>query len=342
MRADSLDPQTHYQLGLALMRQRQFDQADSAFAGAIALDPRMAPALLAWSVVHDRNRRYWDGLRRLGGDSARARESRRRDEAFRRAFMIEPFVDILPLMYADRRRADLPQLSDYAQAFHFVDSVMAYALGFARGPRAVIDSMPPGLIFVRALLAARSNQIPKAMGDMLALLRLAQAREGGDSVTVLPLPTNEFRYLLAALQQRAGNRVQAMSLYREVLEHDVGNYMAHVQLARLHEAGQEWSQAINARRAAVATNPDDATLVLDLAATLTAGRFAARAESILVDVEGRLPSDPRRHLLLARARQAQGKNAEAAVSYETFLNVAPVRWTNERNQARAQLQTLRP
>lgn len=341
VRADSLDPQRHYDLGLAYLRERRYDDADSAFARAVRIEPRNAPAVLAWSVAQDRNRRYWDSLKRRGGDSAAANESRRRDEAFRRAFMIDPFVDILPLAYAARRRAQMPPIPQYTRALAFVDSVVGYSLGFARGPRAVIDSMPPGLIFTRALLAARANQLARARADVIVLLRLAQARERADSAHAVPLPTNELRYLYAALQQRLGNRAQAISLYREVAEHDIGNYMAQVQLARVHEAGQEWSQAMDARRAAIAANPDDPTLVLDLAGSLTAARFAARAESILVDVEPRLPSDPRRVLLLAQAREAQGKTAEAVADYQRFLALAPNRWTGMRTEATRRLDALR-
>jgi tetratricopeptide (TPR) repeat protein len=250
IQADSLDPQRHYALGLGLLRERRYDAADSAFGRAIALDPRHASALLGWSVAQDRNTRYWDAIRRRGRDTALAAENRRRDDAFKRAFLVDPFLDILPLAWASRRRAEMPAIAEYARAYAFVDSVIGYLLGFARGPRAVIDSMPAGLIFSRALLAARVNRLVVARSDIQVLLRRSLARERGDTVLVTPLPTNELRYLLAAIQQRIGNRDQAMSLYREVATNDLGNFMALVQLARLHEAGQEWSQAVDARRGA--------------------------------------------------------------------------------------------
>ncbi len=335
---DSLDPASHYHAGLGLLRARRYDDAETAFRRAVALDPRHAPARLGIAVVQDRNRDHWRALRRRGGDSAVTRERGERDAEYRRAFLLDPFADPAPLFYANRHGApeDIP--SELAAAYEALLNLEGLWFGHRNLPSS--DSLPPGLLWLHGLVAAHTGHISHAIVDVNALLRVAQAHEQRDTIRTIPLRTNDFRYVLASLFVRMGDRTRAIILYREVLANDVGNFMANVRLAEVHAAGQEWSQAINARRAAVAANPDDPTLLVDLAGTLDDAGWHARAESILVDVGPTLPREPRLHYILGRARQAQSKNADARAAYETFLSLAPSRWTDEIADVRQRLAQL--
>jgi Tfp pilus assembly protein PilF len=329
---ESLDAVAHYQVALGYLQRERFDRADSALRRALSLDPRYADAHLALAVAQDGNRRYWNQLQRRG-DSAVAAERLARASLMRRAFLLDPLVDIRVLAYADQRRgAAHPALREmarqaqlgYGWLYLSLDRAMARELEHHGGLR---DSVPPGLLWFHALAGARANQLPAAIQDMAALVRLSAAAQHGDSLQAFPLLTNEFRYILAALNQRAGRRTTAFALYREVLEQDVGNFMAYVQLARIHEEGEEWSQALQARRQAVAVNPEDPSLVRDLGMTLSKMQRYAEAESALVRARDLNPLDPVTHYELGLARLFLGNQSDGRASLATFLELAPSRLT---------------
>ena len=342
-RTDSLDPQAHYQLGLGYLRDRQHDAADSAMRRAAQLDPRMAVARLGISVAQDRNRRYWDGLRRAGGDSAVTREKRNRDAELRRGFMLDPLVDIRVLAFADRERIDLPPdiaSGNYAAASFYLQMLEGRLLADRRAG-GVRDSLPLWLLWSHGLAAAHAGQPIHSILDLSVLVRRMVAIEAsGDSVRAFPLPTNDVRYVLAAVHLRTGNRTQALATFRQVAEQDIGHYMAQVQMARAHEAGQEWSQAIQSWRGAIAANPEDHTLQLDLAASLTNGRFHARAESVLVSYASELERDPRYYYVLGCVRQALNNKAGALEAFRRYLELAPARWSGGIADARRRMQEI--
>ncbi len=338
VRSDSLDPFAHFELAVALLDDRQHDRADTVLRAALALAPQLAEAQLAWAVAQDRNRRYWERLRRTGGDSAMGAERAARDAALRRAFLLDPFVDVRLLAHGDERRGirDPTPYGSYGLLFMFLD--VDFQAHLRR--RGVADSLPPGLLWLHGLAAGHVRRYDVAIRDLTTLVRVMTAREQGDSVQQVPLPTNEVRYVLAAVQQRAGNATTAFALYREVLEYDVGNYMAHVQLARIHEAREEWSQAIRARRAAAALVPEDASLLRDLGGALARGRFLPQADSALMAAHALNPRDPLTTYQLGVVRQQLGRNAEARGAFERFVATAPMRYAAAVEDARARLAHL--
>jgi tetratricopeptide (TPR) repeat protein len=339
-RRDSLDPAAHYHLGLALMHDRRSDSAETAFRTAVRLDPHLAAGWLALSVVQDENRRYWDQLRHAGGDTAVARERAARVGYLRRALLLDPLVDLsVLLLYADRHRLGISRgmrvwsLDLYWMAGNEEE-------GQLERHGTPPDSFPPGLLWMHGSIAARGAKYDHAIRDLTLLVHWSAAHELSDSLRVVPLPTNDIRYVLAAVQQRAGHRTQALYLYQEVIENDVGNYMAHVQVARLHEDGAEWSQAVNSRRAAIAANPDDPTLLLDLAATLLNARRARTADSVLAEAATHLATTPRLYYLTGLTKQELTQYGDARAAYETFLRLAPSRYGPAVDDARARLAAL--
>jgi tetratricopeptide (TPR) repeat protein len=92
-RRDSCDATVFYALGIALFSRHRYDAADTAFAQAVAIDPRIAQGYLALGLVQDENRSYWNRLRREGQE-AYDTERRRRIAFARKAFLLDPFVDI--------------------------------------------------------------------------------------------------------------------------------------------------------------------------------------------------------------------------------------------------------
>jgi superkiller protein 3 len=146
--------------------------------------------------------------------------------------------------------------------------------------------------------------------------------------------------MMAALHQKAGRTDQAIELYRQVAAADAGNYMAHVQLARLFEATKDYPHAVAERVNAVNANPDDASLLLDLGITLGKAGMMPQAESRLQMAADLNPRDPRPHFWLGVSQMEQGKNAEARASFTRFLALAPSRYDRQIAMAKDRLAQL--
>jgi len=323
-RRDSCDPGVFYSLGMALLSRQQYDAADSALRHAVRIDPRLAEGWYALGAVQNDNRRYWDTLRRQGPDAESA-ERQQRSSWRRKAFLIDPFVDV----------SLLPGAAATA-AWDVLDAMVSRAAA----PRGTLDSVPAGLLWAHALASARTLRYRDAIGDLETLLRLGQAAERDPTMAGVPLRTNEFRYMLAALQQRAGNSQEAVRLYADVLANDLGNYMAHVQLAGLYEAARDWPAALRERRAATDVNPDDHTLFTDLAVTLTRADQWPAAEDALQQALTMGTCDTRILYLLGVVQQHNGRLAEARRSFETFLALAPRGALTPREDAQRRLARL--
>lgn len=334
---DSLDPSAHVAAGLAWLDADRWDAADSAFRRAIALDPRHADAHVGLAVAQDRNRRYWEALRRRGRDVERA-EQEAREALLQRGLLLDPYADIRILRFADRRRSrgDPIWFGDYATLLFFTDRAISLSLG--RG--GAFESLPPGLLWMHGLAAGHTGRFPLAIRALTAAVRGMARLQNADSMADIPLPTNSVRYALAVTHMRAGNRDRAFLLLREVIENDIGNYVALVQLARLHSVGSEWSQAVRAFEGAVAAAPEDPTLLRELGAALARAGRNAEAESVLAEARERHPRDPLMDFELGVVQETLGRRDAARASYERFLARAPRRYSVIRDNVRERLARL--
>ena len=173
------------------------------------------------------------------------------------------------------------------------------------------------------------------------LLRIAAARVGSDSADVLPTDVTFIRYSLAVLYHRAGDRETAAQLYREVLAEDIGNYMAHVQLARIHEVNGDTAAALRERRAAADANPEDHSLLRDLGVALQRAGQPAQAEEALRQARALNRRDPLVHYQLGVLLDERGSRDSARTALETFLRVAPSGWATRIADARQRLERAR-
>jgi tetratricopeptide (TPR) repeat protein len=323
---DSNDPVAYFDVAMGYWSKHQYDRADSALSQAIALDPEFAVAHLAIALVQLRNSSHWNRLKHAG-DTALVAEIRLRERHYRRAFMIDPFLDV---------RA-LGLMENYETAYGRLSLVLQLLQNQFRKP---YDSMPQSLVWLHSLAAARSNHLPEAITDVQLLGRLSRDREQWDSVSSAPLQTNEYLYMLAALLQRAGFRDDAINLYHQVITTDLGNYEAHAQLARIYEATGDWPRAIAERRAAVDVFPENPCLLLDLGVTEgKAGQFAV-AETTLRQAMEAGPRDPRAPYWLGFVEEKLDKKPEAVRAFQTFLQLAPSRLTTMIATARRKLADL--
>lgn len=340
-RADSNDPAAHYNLAVGHLSKEHFAQAESALRQSIALDPQFAIAYLALAITRSKDGDYWRARRKGGLDSVRA-AVRERNVYYTKAFLLDPLVDVRILGSV----VWLPGWDDFAKGFK--DLVEGkYPSAYERFDKEVRrsaqdpDKAPPALRWFRALAAAHSDKWDAAAEDLTALVTATERLVVSDSAPDdAPLRANEYRYMLAAVRQRQDRREEAIQLYQQVIENDIGNYMAHVQLARIHEAGRDFPRAVQERQRAVDANPDDPSLLLDLGVTLGKAGMMPQAETRLqAAVEANL-RDTRALFWLGLAQLDLGKKAEARGSFSRFLELAPSRYDRQIAIARERLAQL--
>jgi Tfp pilus assembly protein PilF len=338
---DSLDPAAQYNLAMAYMGKKQFSQAEASLQSALAIDPRFAEAQLALAVARERNEDYW---RQQKGDSAQRAAARQTRLLYQRAFLIDPFVDVRLMALLYRLSSGWNSYLDALKAFVEGRYPEAY-----RGLGEQIDDLPKGqprdsageaLLWLHALAAVQVKEYPAAEEDIQALIRLASRPSQKDSVDTEPLDANEYRYMLAALKQRTGAAAEALQLYQEVLEADVSNYMAHVQMARIQEEAKNWPAAVAERRRAAEVNPEDASLLTDLGVTLgRSGDFAGAVE-VLRQASAANPRDVRPLFWLGIAEMQLNNRDAAREAFTKFMTAAPSRYDAQVAVAKQKLAAL--
>jgi Tfp pilus assembly protein PilF len=132
--------------------------------------------------------------------------------------------------------------------------------------------------------------------------------------------------VLATFKERVGQLPEAVRLYREVLESDLGLYMAHVHLAEIYASTQQWDSALTESREAILTNPEDPSSLLTHGILLTrAGQLAAAEDTLRRAMEAN-PRDARVPYFLGLAQLALHKTDDARVTLQRFMAIAPSRY----------------
>lgn len=306
---DSLDPDAQFRLALGYAHKKRWDDEGRALRGAIAINPRYTPAYVALAFLPFQRR------------PALAREVQKRKvpptwrdslvqtgRLLHQAFLIDPLAELEP-----------PDIDVQREGAALAYMNLALALRFGGRP---LDSLPSWVLWYRGLTAGRVGRYASAIQDLEALLRRGEAIES-DSVTPFPVSTNEYRYLLAVLCDRAGRRAEALSYYQETLAGDLGNYMAHARLARLYVGEQLWTEAVTEGERAVAANPDDGSTVRELGQILLAAGRLPEAEAAVREAREQNPRDLGTEYVLGVILVRSGRTAEARVALERFLALAP-------------------
>ena len=358
-RADSNDPAAHYNLALAYWNAKRWDDVDSALHRAIRVDPEFpAPYMALAYLPYARRSSLADEENENRVPDAWKAALESSDREYRRAVMIDPLVEV--------RLGDLvfPRSTEYLDIMKDVfgewladynDGLDQYFLGkyedaYNRFQRVYYEINGTShakrlwntLLYWHGLSCAQVNKHDDAVKDFQMLLdRYLDAEESKkDSTLHVPLRTNEFRYILAVMKQRAGKYNEAIDLYRQALENDIGLYEAHVRMANIYEDQQMMSQAVNERQAAVNANPDDGTLLYDLGKTLARAGQMPEAEKTLRDAIAANPRDPRPHYLLGIVEQRENKNADARTAFSDFVSLAPSRYSPQVADAKQRLAAL--
>jgi tetratricopeptide (TPR) repeat protein len=356
-RRDSNDAAAHYSLALAYWNEKRWDAAERALKTAVAIEPAFASAHLALSSLpYARRPRLYQEVAERGVPAEWKPVLEEAGRYYRLAFLLDPFCDVrvvgsvLPetsVLHGGRAQFALEFFGEYVRGLvALLDGNYDQAyVGFQRSVNVIDgerhpDRVPPALHWWRAIAAAHTQRWDVAEADLEVLVNGEQDLEESNDLMILPLRTNEFRYVLAVIKDRAGQRDEAWSLYQEALEHDVGLYMANVQLARLHEGAREWDLAIKERQAAMNANPDDPSLLYDLGVAFARGGRWVDAEQTLVAAVDANPRDTRALYYLGIVRTTLNQPAEARQAFERFVSLAPSRYGNQIADAKRRLESL--
>jgi tetratricopeptide (TPR) repeat protein len=359
VRSDSNDPAAHYNVALAYWNAKRWADVDSELHRSIRLDSRFAAAYMALAGLPyaERDQLFAEEWQNTVPEDwvPRVVEA---DRMYRRAMLLDPLVEVrigyvllpdpgkfptsLRLMYGEWlddyfEGEDLYFEGKYADAFERFQRVYNTVNGASH-----VDRLLNVFLFWHGLSAAQTTHNDVAVQDFATLLEryLNKEKAAKDSTLRVPLRTNEYRYLLGVMKQRAGAYNEAIALYRESVENDVGLYMAHVRLADVYEDHQMIGDAVGERRAAVNANPDDPTLLLDLGKTLAhAGQFSEAEQAFKDAIKGNA-RDPRPHYYLGVVAQRESNVDLARTAYTDFISLAPSRYSQQVADAKQRLATL--
>lgn len=317
--ADSLDAQLQYRLAMQAWDAEQYATADSLLREALLIDPWLPEANLAAGYLpFDQYRKLseWVEKDRVPDSLTAVVEAAR--EHLRLATLVDPFVGW--------GKSDFTFLPSWAMK------------NFTARERA---RLPDWFFYWRGLSYARGQEYANALGDFTELLtRLEQARDSQPTSALLPLVSNEVRYLMAVVELKAGRTIEARQHFEQVLAQDLGMYMAHVKLADLHERNGAWNAAIRERERAAETKPGDPVLLYQLATTLARAARLAEADTAVSSAIELNPHNAEYVYLAARVRLALGDTARAVTTYQRFMSMAPSSLDAERVAAQAQIARL--
>lgn len=354
-RQDSLDPEALYRLALRYDIVKRYNDAARVARQVVDIDPRYAPAwLLLGYLPYDRRPKLWSEVARGKVPPAWRDSVAESERLFHRAFLIDPLVDFR-VIGAPPLKQDMIIVREYGQYttdYLLALGVSAFGWRYELCYNAVdlyvqrqfknqpVDSIPSGLFWIRGIAAAHLKSYTRAIADIQVLLDRSLKHEASDSLIQLDLSTNDYRYLLALLKQRAHRPADAMALYQEALANDLGLYMAHVRLARLYAEVKMWPQAIEEARRAVQAGPEDPSLLADLGEILRDANQLTEAEQVLrqAQANGR---NPRVLYQFGLLELQLNKPEEAKVAFTRFVAIAPRRMSTEIAEARRQLAALR-
>lgn len=352
------DAASQYNVGLGYWSTKNYDAAQTAFEKAVALDPRFAPAHLALAYLpYARRPDLW---KEIGTDDVPAEwlpAVQEMDRRYRAAFVVDPFVD-LRIVGAVEPPKDVrwvvdPFLSafyemvfqgfddfrngDYASAYRRFNKL---ADDWAIAGKKNIANLPGELLWYRGLAASLINKPDDAERDIGELLRRSQSEEADSLLRVIPLRTNEYRYVLGSIYSRSEKLVQASELFDAVVAEDIGMYMAWVQLANVYEKLGRMDKALDARRSAVDANPEDHTSMVELAETQVRAGRASDARQTLNGVLAVDPNNIRALYIAGIIAAATGDKAAGLAHFEQFLKVVPPRYANEIADVRKRMAAL--
>jgi len=353
-RRDSNDAEALYALGVAYARVGRDADAKRMFLETVRVDPQHALGYVALSGYYHSSLIIVSDPTRPG--HLRVLPSSKTDSAgifLGRVFQLNPFIEIhhpgineLPGYW----RGTLQQALRHFHEGKLPQALEEFGTVIQRTEEpGHPEKIPPIALRYHMLTALRIARFDDAIRDGQLLLdvalRLAQITDTAHGALqalqeVSGGLVNENRYVLAEVYRAAGNGPEAERLYLQLLERDLSYYMAHARLAAIYEAERRWAEAISERRRAEDANPEDASLVFDLGVTLANAGLLAEADSTLRRAEAANTREVRAAYVLGVVNAGLGRPAVAREAFNTFLSLAPSRYTEMIADARQRLAAL--
>lgn len=352
---DSLDPVIHYDLALGYWVAERFDEAERSLRRAVTIEPKFAPGYLGLAFLpYARRPKLWGEEMKNKVPPEWAERVHESDRAFRRAYMLDPMVDlkIYGLVFPPREKIVIGRnaTETYAALVRGFESFWDGQYGTSYGwlhqalqklDRGKQNDVPEALLWYHGLAAAHTYQYDVAIADFQRLLKRATAKEQTDTlVRSFSLASNQIRYVLATVSRKAGRGDEAVALYQESLANDLGLFMGHVQMAEIYEDRRDWPAAIIERRRAVESNPENSSLQYDLGHTLArALQFSEAAEVLNAAMEAN-PHNARIPYTLGLVRLRLSDKAGARDAFQRFVAMAPSRFGKQVTEARQRIGEL--
>lgn len=348
---DPNDVAALYDLALGYWSKKRWDDAERSLRLALAIEPRNAPALLALAHLPFARRPQLQEEEESGNVPPEWQPVLITSEhQVRLAFLIDPLVDLQIVgavapdessLLRQRSGATLTQtlavgLANFRNGQY--DQAYAWFDRFARllGEGSDSARVPGFVYYYRGLAAAHLNDYPTAIRDF----RTLHATREGDEIGMFGTDPTLDTYILAWLLDHQGQRDEAIALYEDALAQDLSLWMAHVQLAHVHEERGEWTDALRERQLAVEAAPDDPSLLLDLGITQLGVGHAEDALATLGRAGAALPRNFRVAYFEGVAAQQLGRADSAKMAYRRFLALVPSRFTDKIEEVRGRLRAL--
>jgi len=356
VRADSNDPALQLQLGRKLQEAGRHDDAERRFRHVVAVAPGLAAGYLALgSVPKSRGESYWKKREKKEGLEPELAAWNEASKFVRLAFLLDPLVDPALIPRVQERvtlRIDgvnyrvwwmLPlgkainafRAGKYADAKRKLDNLL-------KDPSAGTDGsgLPGDVLWFRALASAHLNDYQTAATDFTVLMTHVM-REAEQGMQGTPLLANDHRYMAAVMLYYSGQNDVARVLLQEALGADPSLYMAHSQLARIHEDAGRLDEAAAERQRAVDANPDNGSLLADLGLTLLRAGMNEEAFDAFVQAGTMNSRDSRAAYQAGVTALALGRREQARKWLQRFAAIAPARMGAQRADAQRHLESIK-
>ncbi len=356
--ADSLDAAAHYNLALGYWNEKRLDDAEKSLRTAVAIEPRFAPAHLALAFLpFARRTKLWGEVVNEEVPQDQLAVLEQSEKEYRHAFLIDPLVDIRIIGAVTPPKADFLLVKDvlgeaYALFFQGFTDCQEGKYSDCNGRFETLireidgdrfpERVPSSVLWYKGLAAAHLGKFDVSAAHYQELiLRLTNERKKSASeLSYAPLRLNEYRYTMATILQAEGKIPEAVAMLQQVLNQDIGYYMAHVRLANIYEASRDFGKALEERLNAVNANPDDASLITDLGVTLGRAGQTKEAESRFREAIAANPKDVRPLFWLGLIQYDAGNRDAAKESLGRFVAIAPSRYDRQLAMAKDRLTKL--
>ncbi len=351
--ADSNDASAQILLGRALLEKGRHDEAEQRFRAAVRLAPASAEAYLGLAAVPNaRGENYWKRREKEAGRESVVAAWSEAERFYRLAFLLDPLVDPALMPRVEERVIFTPdgliwwslpmakainvfRTGKYAEAKGKLEKLLKDR---SAGPDGA--GLPDAALWFHALASAQLRDYQAAATDFTLLLTRATYQAEQQTVEA-PLLANDYRYMAAMMLDFAGQADVASLLLREALGTDPSLYMAHSQLARLHEDAERWEEAVIERQRAVDANPENGSLLVDLGLTFSrAGKLDSSLDAF-TQAAAMNPRDPNAPYHAAVTALRLERIEVARRYFENFLSIAPSRMKSEISDAHRQLLSIK-